>query len=206
MTEKTCTMCKKTKPLSEFYNRHDTPDKLDYICKKDRQFKSKDTLTGNMAGSTRITLERLAQQGIPACSRTTSRSLYNWERPTYADLIAYGIVLIEAKLSRADKPLWVWTNRERTAQDDIVILIDRAENKDDWYIFPNNSPIFYHDDFTGKGRKPKLAGQHKRGLTLSKQHADTFKQALERWSLISEVFERKIEQLRQANDPIQKVR
>lgn len=194
---KTCRACGETKSINEFYDHPNAPDGKEYQCKTCKQFRY--APTGKLADSTYLVLCQLARLGVPACARTTTRTYWNWNKPIYTDIVAFGIVLIEAKISRSGKPMWVWTTKERKSQDDIAILGHVQDDAETWYIFDNASPVFYHDanGYKKSGKTPEhLMGQRKHGISLSDRHANLFAAAKDNWDLVFATFERKAEELR----------
>ena len=141
--------------------------------------------------SAEMLLKELAKQGIPAATRNTTRTLHNWKRPKYTDIIAYGIVCIETKLFAVThkEPMWVWTNLLRAEQDDIAILID-ARAVPVYYVFRNDDPVFYHDDSLQgqRGYRAERIGKRKQGLVMASYLTKQFKQAKNNFPLIEQVM------------------
>ena len=144
-----------------------------------------------IATSTRVILARLAMLGIPASARNTTSTIYNWERSSFVDIIAHGIVQIEAKICNSPGhngiPLWTWNSSSSIEKDDIVILVDKIHNRNDWYVFLNTDKVFYHPTSKERGTRLELVGSRKRGLVLGERNRERFELARERWELIEQV-------------------
>lgn len=153
----------------------------------------------SIADNTDIILTRLGTLGIPASCRNASNTLYNWKRDKYVDVIAHGIVQIEAKVCFEIKQKYPqWNNIATVDKDDIVILVDLTEGNDDWYIFRNNDPVFYHPDKIEKGTNARFVGMRKQGVILGHRSSKSFEKAKNRWSLIEEVKKEKITDMQYA--------
>jgi hypothetical protein len=141
-----CNTCKQEKPLSEFYKRYNG-DPL-YDCKECMKIRSRNQKQAPrqvaVNKSEKIIIERLAQLCIPALP---GKALgYRW-----ADVVAWGCVLIECKLS-TDKGggsfQWAFSPKQFTKglRAHVVILCaEHHEGVTVFHVFDASDPVFYHD-------------------------------------------------------------
>ena len=143
---KTCAKCGETKPVAEFYFRFGKPYSACKECvkQKSREYERLNTTATPNNGEATV-IDELWRQGIYAANGRAAP----WR---YVDVIAWGCVRIEVKTSHPYYPkhgislefqFGMGSNRRKDFDNcDIVIMLARWEDGDEFYIFPADHPVF----------------------------------------------------------------
>jgi hypothetical protein len=137
-----CSACKQEKARSEFYPRGNSG----YVtseCKVCMKLRSKNThkvdRKVSLVQSENDVIEALTRIGIPALP---GKALHQ----QWADVIAFGAVLIEVKSSkdRSGQYGFNFTHSQRHGKlrGDIVVLVCK-DDENSFHVFPSNHPMFF---------------------------------------------------------------
>jgi hypothetical protein len=194
---KTCPICGKTKPTTDFYEHPDYPDGLNYNCKScskkaSKEFHRRLALFGAKAvepESTRLVRNLLARRGIPC---VTGHKI----GMPYVDLAAWACIPIEAKLSRPVQDrealtfAWRLSHKQRSGIPGLIVFVGMV-SKDDLHVFivPGDAEWMTkaNGEFKMKGIKVAIDGSGKNWEGLSPFES--------RYDLIEEYRKRYSEQL-----------
>lgn len=143
---KQCINCKEFKDLSEYYKRGDSG----YLCSecktcmkaRSKRSQKVDRKVSMVASESEV-IEQLHLNGIPALP---GKALHH----QWADVIAWGCVLIEVKSSSLiDRSFFFafsYSQRNGKLRGDLVVLVCRYENKNTYHVFNATHPMFYDKD------------------------------------------------------------
>lgn len=187
---KPCRVCQQEKPLSEFYKRHNgNPYSMCIQCYRaygNKAYAEKGFIDRHVAvnKSEVLVINRLKENNIPASPGKTLG--YRW-----ADVAAWGCVLIECKYSSLRAGMYSWNfspiQQQEGLRAHLVILC--ADNGDsvEYYVFDAKDPILSHQDGKRKtglcyNKNANPRHQHKRVKTPLTEEIMTAHQ--DRWDLI----------------------
>lgn len=163
---KVCTDCGKTKHLSGFYKRSGAPHLRLSVCKDCMKLRAK-TATKYPAYKSGVVheqelIDKLATLGIPALPGKALA--HKW-----ADVIAWGCVMIEVKLATFDGRSYHWTFTPQQQQRGVrghIIVLATFNHGYDYYVFPSDYEGFYNDGGlkTGVMWTPKRSGGGKKAV------------------------------------------
>lgn len=184
---KICRTCQQEKPPSAFYKRNNgslyTQCKDCQKAQMNKWYQEKGIdYTTPVNRSEALVVEQLTMRNIPAyCGKTLGAKL--------ADVLAWGCVLIECKLSSLrEDGLFSWSltplQREKGLRAHLIVLCADYGHVVTYHLFPADSPIFY--DFH-KERRSELTYtpnvQHRR-LMKSALTPEVMLAAEDNWQLI----------------------
>lgn len=189
-----CRKCKIEKPLSEYYTRSGLPHlhlKMCKACYRElSKCHSKSTRSHRreaVVESEKKIIELLKKEGVPALP---GKALGH----QYADIIAWGCVLIESKYAtiRDDKYFafgFSPQQRKHGIRGDLVVLACDYGDRVTYHIFESSDPIFYYGSGKLKASvcyMPDVARRKNRSdrVTLL---PDYMKAHEDRWDLIENV-------------------
>jgi hypothetical protein len=143
-----CRRCKEDKPISEYYTRSGLPHLHLKMCKacyrelRKLQAQSATSRRRAVVQSEKEIIDLLEGQGIPALP---GKALGH----QYADIIAWGCVLVEAKYSqlRNDNCFsFSFTPQQRKlgVRGDLIVLVCDYGDKTTRHVFLASDPIFYY--------------------------------------------------------------
>lgn len=192
---KTCIYCKETKPFESFYLR---PDGRNYnsACKDCMRKKSKEQSHTSQArlistvASEQGLIAELHKRGIPALpGKAMSQA--------WADIIAYGIVRIEVKISKINDDgtyHWHFTSSQiaRGIKGDIIALIEKRPNGLVHHFLTPDSIAFFNQ---ADQRKTAVVYPVKRAWGVYGMSNEAIRNHTENWGLIPQVFELLCQQL-----------
>lgn len=147
-----CVACKQPKDLSEYYPRG-TSGYLCSECKDCMKARSKRQVSVDrkisVVPSEGDVITQLHVNGVPALP---GKALHQ----QWADVIAWGCVLIEVKSSSLNDRQFTFaftaSQRNGKLRGDLIVLVCRYEDKNTFHVFPSNHPMFY-----GKNGKLKTS-------------------------------------------------
>lgn len=127
-------------------------------------------------------ITQLLSNGIPALP---GKALHQ----QWADVIAWGCVLIEVKSSALDGRQFSFgfshDQRNGKLRGDLVVLVCRYEDKNTFHVFPSNHPMFYGKNGklkTGVSFTPERNKQGPRSVLTDEMMAD----AENRWQFVED--------------------
>lgn len=186
---KICTRCKESKAVDEFYSRSGAPHLHYNVCKECFRAGAKTRRPlGKLVASTdteHAVIQQLIQRGIPA---VPGKSLAH----RYADIIAWGCVMVEVKSSTLhpnDIFQFGFTGQQqnRGLRGDLVVLVCQYDDCNTYHVFPSDHAIFYRNGQLKTATCYMLNPKHRKfrqGVTqltdeLMTQHQDA-------WHLVEE--------------------
>jgi hypothetical protein len=185
-----CANCQQEKLVDEFYKRHNgSPYKKCKECHKAQSTqiyhqKGHDHVTPINRSET-IVIDRLIDNNIPAfCGKMFG---FKW-----ADVVAWGCVLIECKLSSIKRRdgLFGWSfspiQQEQGLRAHLVVLCADYGHEVTYHLFAADNPIFY--DSEGKRKShvayaPNVRYQHMQKSPLTKE---VMKAHRDNWQLVED--------------------
>lgn len=188
-----CKKCQVEKSLSEYYTRSGKPHLHFKICKAcfreigKSQTPSIFNRRNALVESEKEVIDLLSKHGIPALP---GKALGH----QYADIIAWGCVLIEVKHSKlrpADCFLFSFTPQQCKygIRGDVVVLICDYVNEKTYHVFSADDPIFY---FRSGALKPNTcfmpnAKQRKNRVNRVTLLPEYMKEHQNQWSLVETI-------------------
>lgn len=181
---KRCCACNIEKPITEFYERMKGNGVYTSECKECMKLRSKKQPKRNRqvsgVASEQAVITRLLENGIPALP---GKALgHQW-----ADIVAWGAILCECKMSRLIKGQFGFTftaaQRHQRLRGEFIVLVADWGDHSDYYIFPAKHPMFYDEKgmlktFIGWTPNRKNAG---RPASMSEGERESYRDA---WHLI----------------------
>lgn len=148
ITHKVCKRCGIEKPLTEFYTHSQGRFHLGECkaCRKTHPQKPHNRHAATVPSEINL-IAKLRGMGIPAIPGKLLGQ-------KYADVIAWGCVLLEAKASpphgSQDNPQFIfkftYKQSEEGIRGDLVVLICNHSDYDTYYVLPADTPGFYRID------------------------------------------------------------
>ncbi len=191
---KVCRDCQNEKPVSEFYIRSDgrNYNSVCIECMKLRSRKSKrdnlSRLVSTVDSETQV-LSELHQLGIPAWPGKAMSH-------TWADIVAWGIVRIEVKVSTPnEKGIYTWhftpSQIQNGVRGDVVILIRNEPTRPTYFILRQDSPVFHLENGDRKSAVVYPIRRWASRLYLN----ELMEASVDQWQLINQVRDELCNQL-----------
>lgn len=179
---KECRICKQEKPLSEFYTRHGGKP---YSQCKDchiavNNYKPRDRQEA-INRSEILVIDCLAKRHIPALP---GKSLgFKW-----ADVVAWGCVLIECKLSSFRNGVFSWAftpiQQEQGLRAHLVVLCADYGHEITYHVFKAIDEIFYTRDGTRKSSVTYTPNIRYRNMVKTSLPKPVMDEHRDRWEMV----------------------